>query len=409
MARVRNKLSARGAAALQAPGRHSDGGGLYLSISADGRRRWVFLFTYGGKQREMGLGSARDVSLSRARELAEAARTEVAAGRDPLTPKLEEVSVPTFGKFADDLADTLAAGFRNAKHAAQWKTTLGDAYCAKLRKKLVSDVTTDDVKAVLDPIWSTKQETASRIRGRIERVLDAAKARGLRSGENPARWRGHLDALLPKRQKLARGHHAAMPYKYVPAFMGRLKGLASSSTRALSFAILSAARSGEVMGARWREFDLDGAVWTVPGARMKAGREHRVPLTTEMTGILEEMALLRSADDVDGKSYVFPGAKKDSALSAMALTMTMRRLKQGDFTPHGFRSAFRDWVSEETDFPREIAEAALAHVVGDQTERAYRRGDALAKRAELMKAWSEFCHGVRDAPQGAEPALDIFS
>lgn len=391
MARTLNKLSARAVLNLKAPGRHSDGGGLYLNVSGDGRRRWVFLFRQGGKQREMGLGSARDVSLAKARERAELARTELSEGRDPLAVKAPEIVVPTFGAFADDLLDDLAGGFRNQKHVEQWKMTLGDAYCSKIRKKLVSDIGSAEVLDVLKPIWGTKQETAWRIRGRIERVLDAARVRGLRAGENPARWKGHLDALLPQRQQLARGHHAAMAYADVKAFVERLQGLSSSSARALEFLILAASRSGEVMGMRWNEVDLSNKVWTVPAERMKAGREHRVPLTDRMLAILAEMQLLRpesASEETDG--FVFPGSKKGKGLSVMSLTMCMRRLKQGDFTVHGFRSAFRDWVWEETDFAREVAEAALAHVYGDATERAYRRGDALAKRRELMNAWQGY-------------------
>ncbi len=394
MARPLNKLTARTVQSIKEAGRHSDGGGLYLNVSVDGRRRWVFMFRLGGRQREMGLGSARDVTLADARDLAERARKTLQAGLDPLAAKVPDRVVPTFGDFADDLADALASGFRNEKHRAQWKMTLGEAYCGPLRPKLVSEISTQDVIGILQPIWSTKQETASRVRGRVERVLDAAKARGLRDGENPARWKGHLDALLPKRQKLARGHHAAMAYSDAPAFFGRLKALSSSSARALAFAILTAARSGEVMGARWKEFDLESNVWTVPASRMKAGREHRVPLTGPMKFILDDMALLRSKEDTAGEGFVFPGTKKGSGLSVMALTMAMRRLKQGHFTVHGFRSAFRDWVSEETEFPREVAEAALAHVFGDETERAYRRGDALKKRLTLMQCWSDFLHNA---------------
>lgn len=312
------------------------------------------------------------------------------AGNDPLTSlRAPEASVPTFGEFADALVADLASGFRNAKHVAQWKATLGDAYCASIRGKLVSEVTTSDVMTILQPMWSTTQETASRLRGRIEKVLDAAKARGFRGGENPARWRGHLDSLLPKRQKLARGHHAAMPYSEVPEFYQRLQALSSSSAKALAFLILSATRSGEVMGAQWEEIDLSAQVWIVPAGRMKAGREHRVPLTPPMVSILEEMKLLRSAAPEGDDAFVFPGSKPRTGLSVMALAMTMRRLGQGNFTVHGFRSSFRDWVSEETEYPREIAEAALSHVVGDETERAYRRGDALEKRRSLMAAWAD--------------------
>ena len=246
--------------------------------------------------------------------------------------------------------------------------------------------------AVLQPIWQEKNETASRLRGRIERVLDAAKAKGLRTGENPARWRGHLDTLLPKRQKLQRGHHPAMPYTEVPAFVAELRTREAMAARALEFAILTAARSGEVLGAMWGEVDLKAEVWTVPAMRMKAGREHRVPLTAPAIAILRALEALRPEDDDKG-AYIFPGQRKGRPLSGMAMEMLLRRQKL-EITVHGFRSSFRDWAAEETGFPREIAEAALAHVVGDATERAYRRGDALEKRRELMTAWAAHCQSV---------------
>jgi integrase len=230
----------------------------------------------------------------------------------------------------------------------------------------------------------TFQPTVDEVRGRIERVLDAAKSRGLRSGENPARWRGHLDHLLPKRQKLARGHHKAMPYADVPGFVATLRGREAVAALALEFCILNASRSGEVLGARWGEFDLQAKIWTVPAERMKAGRQHRVPLTAQALVILEKVKLIRTSE------YVFPGQRRGRPLSVMALEMVMRRMKVEDATVHGFRSSFRDWAGEESSFPRELAEAALAHTVGDATERAYRRGDALDKRRELMEAWAEF-------------------
>ena len=264
---------------------------------------------------------------------------------------------------------------------------------APLRNLRLDEIGTEDVLGVLTPIWLTKSETASRLRGRIERVLDAARAKGPRSGENPARWRGHLDALLPKRQKLTRGHHAAMPYEDVPAFVARLRGSDSVSILALEFLILTAARSGEVLGARWDEIDHEGKLWIVPAARIKGAREHRVPLTKRALAILKTIEKVRTGD------YVFPGQKRGEPLSEMALAMAMRRLKTSDFTVHGFRSAFRDWAGEETVFPREVAEAALAHVVGDATERAYRRGDALEKRRKLMDAWASYIE--------AKPAANV--
>ena len=258
-------------------------------------------------------------------------------------------------------------------------------YCVAIQSRKVSTIGTDDVLKVLNPIWTKKAETASRLRGRIERVLDFAKARGWRTGENPALWRGHLKNVLPVRQKLTRGHHAAMPYNQVPAFLEDLRGHQAMAARALEFLILTAARSGEVYEAKWVEIDLEAAVWTVPANRMKAGREHRVPLTDAALAILKPLNEAKQSD------YIFPGYKSGRPLSIMAMTMLMRRMKLGHLTVHGFRSAFRDWAGDATAFPRELAEAALAHVVGDMTERAYRRSDALEKRRELMNAWDNFC------------------
>jgi integrase len=291
--------------------------------------------------------------------------------------------VPTFGEMADHLIESIEPGFRNAKHRYQWRQTLTE-YAKPLRPKPVDAITTEDVLECLKPLWQTKAETAARLRGRIERVLDAAKAKGYRTGENPARWRGHLDSVLPKRQRLSRGHHAAMPFNEVPDFLARLRDMDGSGARALEFLILTATRTGEVIGARCDEINLLEKVRTVPAARMKAGRDHRVPLTYRAVEIVLSMAEVRTG------AFVFPGFRQDRSLSNMAMRMTARRAGI-EHTVHGFRSAFRDWAGERTNFPREIAEAALAHVVGDATERAYRRGDALEKRRALMAAWAAFC------------------
>jgi integrase len=358
----------------------------------------------------MGLGGFPAVSLADARRARDEAEKLVRQGIDPIANRDEErqpaEAAPTFGGVAEELVNSIAPGLRNAKHVAQWRMTLSierdaagefvdSGYCVPLRDKAVSEISTDDVLSVLKPIWLTKPETASRVRGRIERVLDAAKVRGLRSGENPAVWRGHLALLLPKRQVLQRGHHAAMPYRDLPAFVERLRLVEGVSALALEFVILTAARSGEVRGARWCEISLESAVWTVPPERMKAGREHRVPLSGRALVLLEEMAGLRHTGKQD--ELVFPGVKAGQPLSVMALNMLLRRLKV-DVTTHGFRSAFRDWCGEETNYPREIAEAALAHVIGDKSEQAYRRGDALEKRRHLMAAWDKF------VGQPAEPS-----
>jgi integrase len=252
-----------------------------------------------------------------------------------------------------------------------------------LRRLPVDRITTDDVLSVLKPLWHEKPETASRLRGRIERVLDAAKAQGLRNGENPARWRGHLDQLLPKGQRLTRGHHAAMSYSEVPAFLSALQARQVTAALALEFAILTAARSGEVLGARWHEFDLDRAAWTIPATRMKAGREHRLPLSRRALKIVKAMHEARNGD------FVFPGHKPGRPLSV--LEMMLRRMKIDDATVHGFRSAFRDWAAECTNFPNEVCESALAHVIENKAEAAYRRGDLFDKRRKLMEAWGAYC------------------
>ncbi len=301
----------------------------------------MFLFRQSGRLREMGLGGVSAVSLTEAREKAAECRKLVAAGTDPIARRKMAKATPsqamTFGDFADALVDEIAPGFRNAKHVAQWRMTL-KVYAAPLRAKSLDAIGTDDVLAVLQPIWTKRSETASRVRGRIERVLDAAKARGLRSGENPARWRGHLDHLLPRRQKLTRGHHLAMPFPEVPAFIARLKEREAVAALALEFCILTAARSGEVLGARWSEVDLDAKIWTVPGPRMKTGREHRVPLSEEALKIIARMKEIRAG------AYVFPGQRKVRPLSVMAMEMVLRRMKVENATVHGFRSSFRDWL-----------------------------------------------------------------
>jgi integrase len=327
------------------------------------------------------------VTLAGARIKAEEVRDILGRGGDPFVDMEERkarLAGLSFGDVADQFLDATESGFRNEKHKAQWRSTLGDNYIAALRKRPISEVTTDDVLGVLKPIWEIKNETARRLRGRIERVLDHGKAKGLRTGENPARWAGHLILMLPTVDKLQRGHHAAMPYDQVPAFMARLPNAKGVAARALEFTILTAARSGETREAVWSEFDLDKALWTVPAVRMKGGREHRVPLPSRAVEIIREMRARRFGD------LVFPGTKRKAPLSDMTMGAVLKRLKVGEFTTHGFRSSFRDWCGEATAFPREIAEAALAHIVGDETERAYRRGDALAKRRELMDAWSTF-------------------
>ncbi|MFP5078480.1 tyrosine-type recombinase/integrase [Rhizobium sp. YIM 134829] len=364
-------------------GRHSDGGGLYLNVTPAGSRSWLFMWSRDGKRREMGMGSYPAVTLAKARSLASSYREMVAAGGDPIAEKAR-VEEPSFKDCCDQFLSSMETQWRNEKHRAQWRSTL-NGYCQGLGAKKVSTITTTDVLDVLQPIWTTKNETASRLRGRIERVLDFAKAKGWREGENPAVWRGHLKNVLPARQKLSRGHHAAMPFDAVPAFMAQLKESDAMAARCLEFVILTAARSGEALGAQWGEIDFAAKVWTVPANRMKAGRVHRVPLTDTALAILLPLHEARKNDGL-----VFPGQKDGRPLSVMAMAMLLRRMKQDTITVHGFRSAFRDWAGDKTTFPREVAEAALAHTVGDQTERAYRRSDALARRRKLMEAWEQY-------------------
>src|ERR1019366_2823741 len=366
------------------PGKYGDGANLYLLVSKTGARKWVLHFTFRGKTKEMGLGSAASVPLADAREKAASARRKIAKGLNPIIERKRDSGIPTFGQMADDVRETLSAGFRNEKHKAQWKSTL-ETYAASLRAKPVDTIGTDDVLAVLKPIWTVKAETASRVRGRIEKVLDAAKAKGFRDGENPARWRGHLDHLLPRPSKLARGHHAAMPYEDVAAFVAKLRKREAASAMALELCILTAARSGEILGMRWPEIDFDRKVWTVPADRMKAGREHRVPLSPRAVAILRKLEKLKTGE------FVFPGQTRNKPLSNMAMEMVLRRMKIEEATVHGFRSSFRDWAGNVSNFPREITETALAHVIGDKAEQAYRRSDALEKRRKLMEAWAAYC------------------
>ncbi len=393
-----HRLTATEVKNLKTPGRHADGGNLYLSITPTGARRWVFLFRMNGKPREAGLGSAAEgsqlyLTLAQARTRAAAMRALLAEGLDPLAERRKEEAVAkpaTFGECALSLIEGKQDGWRNAKHAAQWRTPL-ETYCVPIWSTPVSEVATDSVLKCLSPIWQTKPETASRVRGRIESVLSAAKARGLRSGENPAQWRGHLDQLLPRAKKLSRGHHAALPYQDVPAFLASLRERRGSASLALEFAILTAARTGEVIFGVWAEINTEEKVWAIPAARMKANRAHRVPLSDAALAVLERARELRDHDGDD--AYIFPGQRRGHAMSNMGMEMTLRRMGRNEITVHGFRSSFRDWCGDATRFPRELAEAALAHAIGDQTEAAYRRGDALEKRRELMAAWARHCAG----------------
>lgn len=381
--RAINKLSAVQAAKIKEPGRHSDGGGLYLFVDQHGRRRWIFMYTRNGKRTELGLGGGRDLSLAAARTEATRLRELLAAGNDPKSERAKSDKIPNFGACADDYIEAMRPSWRNAKHAQQWTMTL-TTYAKPIRGKPVNEVMTQDVLDVLQGLWKRTPETAERLRGRIENVLDAAKAKGFRSGENPARWRGHLDQLLPKRQRLSRGHHAALSYDEIPGFVSDLRSSAATAARALEFTILAAARSGEVLGAKWGEIDLAKNVWTIPAERMKVGREHRVPLSARAQDILKALQV------DDPGAYVFPGPKPKKPLSGMAMSMLLRRMKS-EVTVHGFRSTFRDWASETTSFSHEVCEMALAHTIANKAEAAYRRGDLFEKRRNLMDAWADYC------------------
>ncbi len=398
-----HKLTPAKAAALvripvEKPTVYSDGGGLYLRVRPNGVASWFYAAKVNGQRRELGLGSAASVSLANAREKAGVARAAVAAGRDPFAEhaaskaeqKAEregrsEPTVVTFGRFADDYIASIEHGFRNPKHRAQWKSTIR-RYAAPLREKPIADVGTDDVLEVLRPIWLAKPETASRVRGRIEKVLSAAKAKGLRPRDsfNPATWRGHLDLLLPKQPKLSRGHHAALPFADAPAFVAALRRRPATAARALEFTILTAARTGESIGALWSELDFKRSTWTVPAARMKAGAEHVVPLSPPALAVLEAV----KPEKVDPRAFVFASGGK--SLSNMAMTQLLKRMGFGHVTTHGMRSTFRDWCGDEADFPRELVEQALAHTITNKAEKAYRRGTAVEKRRELMQAWADY-------------------
>lgn len=386
MSRALNKLSAKAVEKAVTNGTYSDGGGLSLVVKPD-RRAWQFRFTWQGKERYMGLGSANAVTLAQARLKATEARQMVSAGIDPISSKEAVRTVPTFGEVAEEHIAAMEPTWRNQKHIDQWKMTLRE-YGKSLYTKNVDQISTDDVEAVLKPIWLSKNETATRLRGRIETVIARATAKGHRTGPNPAQWRNHLDQILPKTNKLSRGHHKALPYVRMPEFVAALRQNTSVSNLALEFLILTAARTGEVIGAKWDEVDLEAAIWTVPASRMKAKREHRVPLTDRAVEILNAVKPFGCED------FVFPGRKKGVGLSNMALEAVLRRMNLKDVaTVHGFRSSFRDWVSEETDHAGEIAEISLAHIVGDETVRAYKRGDIIEKRRKLMNDWEHYTNG----------------
>lgn len=379
---------------MNTPGLHADGGGLYLQVGKSGSKSWIFRFTRNKVTRDMGLGPLNTVSLSDARDQALECRKVVRDGYDPIDIRkserarraIETAAVMTFKECADAYISTHSSAWKNIKHVSQWPNSLAMYVHPTIGHLPVDAVDTGLVMKILEPIWLTKTETASRVRQRMETILDWAAARGYRSRENPARLKGHLDKLLPSRSKVAKvKHHAALPFDQLGDFMDSLRQQDSISALGLEFLILTAARTGEVRGATWDEIDIERAEWVVPAARMKAGREHRVPLSSAAMQIVQKLAELRVSE------YLLPGQKTNMPLSDMAFLQLRKRMGRGDITPHGFRSTFRDWVSERTPFPREVAEMALAHSIDNKVEAAYRRGDLFEKRRQLMDEWATFC------------------
>lgn len=390
---ARNKLSDSRIRTLQKAGMYSDGDGLFLRVRPSaseglpGSKQFFFIYRRGTTRTEIGLGGfgqgTAPVSLALAREKAEAIRQQLARGEDPRPGRVKVVT------FKEVMASTIAvkeAGFRNEKHKSQWSMTL-NRYAADLHEMPIADITRDHIVRVLEPIWAKIPETADRLRTRIAAVMDHAKARDLFTGDNPADWRGGLKELLPARRKLTRGHHTAAPYATQPDAVANLRGSDSVAARAVEFIALTAARSGEARGATWDEIDLDADTWTVPASRMKMGKPHVVPLVARATDILRQQRARATGP------FVFGGERDGKSISDTAMVNALRRATNDRSTLHGLRSSFRDWCGDQTAFPREVAEAALAHAVGDAVERAYRRGDALAKRREMMAAWASFLDG----------------
>ncbi len=397
MPRLPEPLGPLAVSRLSKPGLHAFGGvpGLALQVLPSGGRTWILRIVIGHRRREMGLGGYPGVTLANAREAAREARELVRQGIDPIEAakearealKVEPEVAFTFQAAAEAYISAHEASWKNPKHRDQWTMTLKNYAYPVMGKLDVAAVDLPHVMRILEPIWTRKTETAKRLRGRIEMVLDWAAARGFRSGPNPARWRGHLDKLLAKPSKVHRVvHHRALPLDDIAAFMVRLRGAEGVGARALEFAILTAARSGEVRGATWREIDLEARVWIISAERMKAAREHRAPLSEAAVAVLKSMPSGRP------DAYVFP-AGHGGRLSDMTISAVLRRLEV-DAVPHGFRSTFRDWAAERTSYPNEVAEMALAHAVGNKVEAAYRRGDLFEKRLAMMNDWGRFCAGV---------------
>ena len=393
MPRAINRLSPMKVTKTTEPGLYGDGGGLYLQITKAGVKSWLFRYMLNGKARGMGLGPLHTIGLAEARALALDCRRKLLDGTDPIDSRNAERTAQrvaaanemTFEQCATTYIDAHRASWKNAKHADQWTSTLKTYAYPVFDSVPVSAIDTALVMKVLEPIWTTKTETASRLRGRIESVLDWATVRGYRSGDNPARLKGHLDTLLPKRSRVQKvKHHPALPYAELTEFMSTLRAQEGTAARALEFLILTATRTNEVIGATWEEFNIDGALWIIPAGRMKMGKEHRVPLSPRAIEIIKAQQKLRE------NNYVFPGTRYGKPLSNMAMLQLLKRMGRADVTAHGFRSTFRDWAGETTHYPREVCEAALAHGIKDKAEAAYARGDLFQKRAALMQDWADF-------------------
>jgi integrase len=404
MARTVGKLTALKVERAKQPGMHADGGGLYLRITADGTKNWVYRYMLHGRPRWMGLGPLHIIGLADARNRAAECRKQRHDGIDPIEARragrrqvlLEAAKVLTFRECAAKYIAAHRAGWRNAKHAAQWEATLATYADPIIGALPVQAIDMALVLKVIEPIWTEKPETAGRLRGRLESILDWARVRGYREGENPARWRGHLDKALPARSKVRKvKHHAALAYAELPRFLEKLREQEGTAARALEFTILTAARTGETIGARWSEIDLLDKVWKIPANRMKAQKEHRVPLSPRALAILGEMQSLHRVGD--NEAFVFPGSKRGNPLSNMAFLMLLRRMDCDNLTAHGFRSTFRDWAAERTNFPAEVAEMALAHAVSDKTVAAYNRSDLFERRRRLMAQWASYC--IAPVPQ----------
>lgn len=390
------KLTVKKVQALKEAGRYGDGGGLFLQVTPTGTKSWIYRWERDGRERMMGLGPEADVTLDEARDLARDMRRAVRAGRDPIADrraererqKAEASRLLLFRDAAQTYFDAHEVKWTNAKARGNFLSRLKAYAFPHIGGLPVAEISTADVLRCIEPIWHTKTETASRVRQYIEKVLAWATVKGFRSGDNPARWQGHLKEALPAPGTISPDkHHAALPFKELPGFFARVATQGGMAALALRFLILTAARTGEVIGATWDEVDLDNAVWTIPAARMKARRDHRVPLSAAA------VALLKTVPSERGNAYVFAGQYKGSGMSNMAMAVLLKRMERADITVHGFRSTFRDWAGDHTEFPREVIEAALAHAVGDATEQAYRRSDALERRRILMEAWADYCLG----------------